>query len=136
MRRPRPESAAVRTTTAPGFMSDSRGDAMDQRWSTRTPVVMDVDLLFNGQEVACKTRNVSLGGVFLELSPTAPLDALVELTFKLGAGERRTKHKMKAKVVHAEADGMGLMFRDFDAASFRALQEVVRYTQSAQERAV
>lgn len=108
---------------------------MDQRWSTRTPVAMDVDLLYNGQEVACKTRNVSLGGVFLDMVSSAPPDALVELVFKLGVGERRTKHKMKAKVIHAEADGVGLMFRDFDAASFRALQEVVRYTtQTTQDR--
>lgn len=104
---------------------------MEQRWSTRTPVTMDVDLIYDGEEIACKTRNVSLGGVFLDASPVAPVDAVVELTFKLGVGERRTKHKMKARVVYAASGGMGLMFRDFDSASFRSLQELVRYTQSA-----
>lgn len=106
---------------------------MEQRWSTRTPVKLNVDVAYDDKEVEdCVTRDIGMGGVFLEMAQLVPAtDTMVELTFKVGPTDRRTRHKLKAKVVRAASDGIGLMFRDFDAGSFRALQEVLRYTQGA-----
>jgi len=103
---------------------------MEQRWSTRTPVKLDVDMAYEDKEEDCSTRDIGMGGVFLEMgSILPPVDTMVELIFKVGATDKRTKHKIKAKVVRVAYDGIGLMFRDFDAGTFRALQEVLRYTQ-------
>jgi hypothetical protein len=71
-----------------------------------------------------------MGGVFLEMGRLFPaVDTMVELVFKVGPTDKRTKYKIKAKVVRVADDGIGLMFSDFDAGTFRALQEVLRYTQ-------
>jgi hypothetical protein len=104
---------------------------MEQRWSTRTPVKLDVDVVYDNRDVEESiTRDICMGGVFVEMGRTVPpLDAMAEITFKVGSGDKRTKHKIKAKVVRIADDGVGLMFRDFDAGSFRALQEILRYTQ-------
>ena len=106
---------------------------MEQRWSTRTPVKLDVDMAYDDKELEdCSTRDIGMGGVFLEAGSSLPsVDTMVELVFKVGPSDKRTKHKIKAKVVRVADDGVGLMFRDFDAGSFRALQEVLRYTQGA-----
>ncbi|HKJ21837.1 MAG TPA: PilZ domain-containing protein [Gammaproteobacteria bacterium] len=104
---------------------------MEQRWSTRTPIRLDVDVVYADRDMEdCATRDIGMGGVFLEMTDRLPpVDTMVELTFKVGPTDRRTRHKLKAKVVRASGDGVGLMFRDFDAGSFRALQEVLRYAQ-------
>lgn len=102
---------------------------IERRWTTRTPINLDVEVLYHGAGVAaCQALDIGLGGVFLKINPDKILpDSNVELLFLLGAGESRIKHKIKAKVVRATTHGMGLMFRDFDATAFRSLQEVLRY---------
>ena len=105
---------------------------MEQRWSTRSRIALDVDLVYEGSErKGCRTRDIGLGGVFLEISrDVPPKDATVELTFRLGKDDN-TRHKIKAKVVRVSHDGVGLMFRDFDARAFRSLKELIHYTQGS-----
>ncbi|MEQ6342708.1 MAG: PilZ domain-containing protein [Gammaproteobacteria bacterium] len=102
---------------------------MERRWTARAPIYLDVGLFFHGQEISvCKTRDIGLGGVFLESAqPLLPKEAQVELIFMLGSGEQRIKHKIRAKVARLTEEGMGLVFRDFDATAFRSLQEVMRH---------
>ena len=102
---------------------------IERRWTTRTPINLDVEVLCHGAGLAvCKALDIGLGGVFLKITPDELLlDSNVELFFLLGAGESRIKHKIKAKVVRTTPHGMGLMFRDFDATAFRSLQEVLGY---------
>lgn len=102
---------------------------IERRWTTRTPINLDVEVLSHGAGIAaCKALDIGLGGVFLKINPDEiPPDSNVELFFVLGAGESRIKHKIKAKVVRSTPHGMGLMFRDFDATAFRSLQEVLHY---------
>ncbi len=104
---------------------------MEQRWSTRSRIALDVDLIFEGTErKGCRTRDIGLGGVFLEINKEAPSkDSMVELTFRLGKGAESAEHKIMAKVVRVSHDGVGLMFRDFDARAFRSLKELIHYTQ-------
>ena len=103
---------------------------MEHRWSLRTPVALEVDLIYeSASELSCKTRDIGLGGVFLEgdTATMPPKNANVELNFILNSGETTTKHKIKARVVRTADDGIGLMFRDFDVGAFRSLQEVLRH---------
>ena len=102
---------------------------IERRWTTRTPINLDVEVLCHGAGLAvCKALDIGLGGVFLKINPDEiPPDPNVELFFLLGAGESRIKHKIKAKVVRATPGGIGVMFKDFDATAFRSLQEVLRY---------
>jgi len=108
---------------------------MEQRWSTRTRVKLDVDLSGQGlEEGKYQTRDIGLGGVFLEMTRNAPAqDTLVELTFDFEQGTAGGRHKIKCKVVRVEEDGIGLMFRDFDANAFRALRELVNHWQARQD---
>lgn len=103
---------------------------MEHRWSLRTPIELDVDLIResgSGHE-AFKTRDIGLGGVFLEGGGAYPeKNTNVELNFILTTDEGDMKHRIKARVVRIADDGIGLMFRDFDVGAFRSLQEVLRY---------
>lgn len=106
---------------------------MERRWTERTSMNVPVDLSYAGvQTEACRTRDIGLGGVFVELPEGADLAAEtpVELTFKLGTGPHFTKHRINARVVRVSGDGVGMMFRDFDAIAFRSLQEVLLYNQN------
>ncbi|MFQ5470433.1 MAG: PilZ domain-containing protein [Gammaproteobacteria bacterium] len=117
---------------------------MEQRWSPRTNVNIDVDLHVNGEEITgCKTRDIGMGGVFVETHNCLPNDEKeVELIFNLIAdsnvsgdmpsysSDKNAIHALKATVVRITDDGLGLMFRDFDANAFRSLQMILHYAQT------
>ena len=106
---------------------------MERRWTERTSINVPVDLSYAGvQTEECRTRDIGLGGVFVVLPETVNLmeETSVELTFKLGATPHLTKHRINARVVRVSGDGVGMMFRDFDAIAFRSLQEVLLYNQN------
>jgi hypothetical protein len=106
---------------------------MERRWTERTSINVPVDISYGGvQTEDCRTRDIGLGGVFVELPGGANLagETAVELTFKLGTSPNVTKHRINARVVRATGDGVGMMFRDFDAIAFRSLQEVLLYNQN------
>ena len=108
----------------------------ERRWTERTPMNIPVDLSYAGTHAGeCRTRDIGLGGVFVEAPGTLDLapETPVELIFKLGAGDRLTKHRINARVVRVTDGGIGMMFRDFDATAFRSLQEVLRYKQGEAE---
>ena len=105
---------------------------MERRWTERTLINVPVDLSYAGTQAGgCRTRDIGLGGVFVEVPKEVNLaeETSVELTFKLGAGADLTKHRINARVVRVSEDGVGMMFRDFDAIAFRSLQEVLLYKQ-------
>ncbi len=96
---------------------------------TRTAVKFAVDIYCEGYEPAsCLTTDISFGGVFLELNQRAlPVEATVDLVFHCEAvGGDVARHKLPAKVVRVTESGVGVMFRDFDAAAFRSLREIFR----------
>lgn len=101
---------------------------MERRWTTRTSIALPVEVLCEGgATLHCLTENIGLGGIFVR----APRDAMapgqqVELTFSLAAGATPEQHRLRAKVVRATDEGIGLMFRDFDATAFRSLQRVMK----------
>ena len=107
---------------------------MEQRWTQRSQVDLEVDVLYDrGETRGCRTRDICLGGVFVKLPRDLipPQDAPVELLFSFGHGENLTKHRIKAKVVRITEEGAGLMFRVFDVGTFRSLQELFRHRAEA-----
>jgi len=105
---------------------------IEQRWSQRRAVVLGVDVFDHGSLlVSCRSRDVGLGGVFLEAEGGQfKHDQDVELFFSLGE-DGSTKHKLKAKVVRVFDQGAGFVFKDFDTSSFRSLQEIMRHSVTA-----
>ncbi|MDH5694162.1 MAG: PilZ domain-containing protein [Gammaproteobacteria bacterium] len=106
---------------------------VEQRWSQRKIVSIEVDVVDNGVKIArSKTRDVGLGGVFLELDEIAHAPEqgqALELEFLITRSEDETiRHRLSAKVVRVEMDGIGLVFTEFDTSTFRALQEIMRFT--------
>ncbi len=103
---------------------------MEQRWSPRTRADLDVDLSFRGEIVSdCKVKNIGMGGLFVEVEKEFPRDTVVELKFKIKAAGKDTKHRLRATVARSSDNGLGMMFCDFDAGTFRSLQEVLHYVQ-------
>jgi len=101
---------------------------MERRWTTRTKLDIDVDVLLNGTvSIQCKTGDIGLGGVYLNILADTPLTKgdTVELTFKLNL-HRSEECKLRAKVIRLTEQGAGLMFKDFDAIAFRSLQQVMK----------
>jgi len=106
---------------------------MERRWTERTPIDVPVDLSYAGMQTGeCRARDIGLGGVFVALPKEISLaeETPVELTFILGEGGHVTKHHINARVVRVSQEGVGMMFRDFDAVTFRSLQEVLRYKEN------
>lgn len=110
-------------------MEMSAANIVEQRWSQRRDVSLGVDVLQNGEVVAsCHSKDVGLGGVFVQTDSRKLLaDSDYELCFSLGQKDM-AKQKLKAKIVRVSHDGFGFMFKDFDTNSFRALQEIMRFS--------
>ncbi|HEY5603737.1 MAG TPA: PilZ domain-containing protein [Gammaproteobacteria bacterium] len=103
---------------------------MENRWSDRRELRLDVDVFRNGEKLcSCQSRDVGLGGVFLNLQPAHPIgqDDTVELVFHLLSGDRPVKHSLRARIVRVTHEGVGLKFHEFDTGVFRSLQEIMGY---------
>ncbi|MCI0507633.1 MAG: PilZ domain-containing protein [Gammaproteobacteria bacterium] len=103
---------------------------MENRWSDRRELRLDVDVFRNGEkQCSCRSRDVGLGGAFLDLEPAHSMgqDDTVELVFHLFTGEREVKHSLRARIVRITQEGVGLKFHEFDTSVFRSLQEIMSY---------
>ena len=103
---------------------------MENRWSDRRELQLDVDVFRDGAKVcSCQSRDVGLGGAFLDMQSSEPLaeDENLELVFHLMSEKNPIKHNLHAKVVRVTNDGVGLKFHDFDTSVFRSLQEIMSY---------
>lgn len=106
------------------------GGNMEHRWSDRRELRLTVDVLRQGEMLfSCESRDVGLGGTFLDLGPKQSMDPDmdVELIFHLLTGQREVKHALRARVVRVSDHGAGLRFHEFDTSVFRSLQEIMSY---------
>jgi hypothetical protein len=84
------DDGVTETSTAPGRAAAPASDGADQRAHLRFDKMFAVrveSLLFG--EIYCVARNISAGGVFLELSDPLPLGSTVRVCFPVpdGSGE-------------------------------------------------
>ena len=110
-------------------MSDkhiSKRMSSEHRWSARTLQHLDVALFNNKMSrLPVRTRNISLGGMFIETGISLPVNASVTLGFTLQAGERVSHHRLAAFVVRLSEDGLGLMYEHLDDETVRSMREIL-----------
>lgn len=85
-----------------------------QRVHERYPIRLPVTVLHDGVAYATETRNISLGGIFVDLVSSIPFGAPVRVVFRLPA--LKEDSEVDATVRWKQPDGLGLQF-----GSLRAL---------------
>jgi len=93
---------------------------MKERRLERTPVSLFVGLGQEGEPPG-RTRNISLGGVFLETKKRPDVASLVDLWFVWG----EETFVGKARVVHHADDGIGVAFVEPEPDFLKALAEIL-----------
>lgn len=109
--------------------------AIERRQSMREPATFDATLSYPPLGLLrSKVRDISLDGMFVETGPIAlHANTPVEVTVRLQKGNPREAYRLRALVVRVARDGAGLMFGDFDDATFRAVRDLLRKTTAAGE---
>lgn len=90
---------------------------MEHRCAERKPLELDVVLSYRALGfVQGRTRDVSLGGVFVETGCIQlPVNAVVQASFMLTPDSGAVRScSTEAMVVHGNENGSGLMFNDLD----------------------
>lgn len=101
-----------------------------QRWSMRLPLELDVALYGDGARVlAARTRNVSLGGMFVQTFEPLFLGAGIVAAFGFRHLDDRTYYRLPATVVRVGEDGVGLMFNRFDVETVRSLRHSLYFAE-------
>ena len=98
---------------------------MEKRWSLRKSIQLDVVLHHDTVgAIKCKTRDISLEGMFIEIDNQAlPIEDPVYLDFILQNDDNKLHH-IRAKVVRTTGNGMGVMFREFNPRISHFLRDV------------
>jgi len=97
---------------------------VEKRRQNRSEIAVPVALVHRQQEVGgLRTRNISLGGVLIEAGDYAPprVGETVTLVFADGGGERR----LQGRVTRSGAEGVALVFQEFDLEDFDFLQRLM-----------
>ncbi len=105
---------------------------MEQRSCLRSAVKIPV-LLDNigAGDIRCASRDVGMGGMFLEAnSPSLSKGEEVQVVFSLPTEKGGRDHYLTARVARVEKDGVGVTFFNPDTATFRTLQELLKYSKS------
>lgn len=100
----------------------------ESRWSRRRAAILLVELAVGSTRwTDAKTRDVGLGGVFIEIAGNQPVvGSDIDIFFLLRHTGTPARYRLRARVVRRAEDGVGVTFRDFDTHAFRTLQEVLR----------
>ena len=106
---------------------------MERRWNTRRQLQLDMALLYDGLGIVrCRTRDISLAGVFIETGAiTLPHNADIEVVLDGGGRPSRPACRLPAQVVRVGEDGVGARFRDLEAKSLNFLQGLLGDDESA-----
>ena len=97
---------------------------VERRQYRRVKLVTQVHCEAPERDEIMVTRNVSLGGMFINVKFPLPLDSELSLTFRLDPA--RPAIACRAKVMFSRAGlGMGIQFLDLSAEAHQTLQEFV-----------
>ena len=99
---------------------------MEHRWNTRTPVEVGVTVNFSQLGlIAARTRDLSLGGAYLETnSVNLGKHSVLEIVFP----NRKKQNQMvnlPATVVRADDSGVAVQFTDFNPDGIATLTELM-----------
>ncbi len=102
---------------------------MENRWVQRQPT--DCEVIMESPQtgqIYAHARDISLGGMFLVTvtdTDTPPLESLVDLEFTLQRAGLSVHHHLTGQVVHVSAEGIGVMFCDFDSGTLRSMRKTL-----------
>jgi len=100
---------------------------IDNRWSPRQQVTLDITLHASGQfPFSGVVRNVSLGGLFVEADTTRlPGDAEVYVAFALRTNTGTQYHRMPARNIRQNGNGAALLFTALDTRVIHDLRRLL-----------
>jgi hypothetical protein len=101
------------------FVSQDLGRRAQQRYEVQLPV----SLTYQDQVIDTTTRNISLGGMFLELDPAIPFGAVVHLQFVLPDLDQSVVVDAHVRWVQPGV-GVGVQFAGLRAREVWALQKL------------
>ncbi len=84
----------------------------ERRDTPRIPFVLDATITGGGyHSQPCRTRDISLSGVFVQFRGTKPVpEGSVELAVNVPSAAPRRTRQFHAQIVHTSTDGVGLLF--------------------------
>lgn len=102
-------------------------ELIENRCSQRRPMSLDVVLNYHSLGlVQGKTRNLSMGGMFVEMGRIQlPVHAQVDVSLILENKGCCTPPRFEAVVVHDKEAGIGLMFNPPDPAGQDVLRQII-----------
>lgn len=105
---------------------------MDQRWSERIPVNLEVLLDYPSLGlIRAKARDINLNGMFIDTGQIAlAADEALAVTFVIDGGIDKKPYNLKAKVIHTANRGVGVRFWNLDAETAQSIKKFV-YLQNA-----
>jgi len=106
---------------------------MEHRWSDRRSSSLEVLLFRNNiPVVTCKTRNISIYGVFVITGPVRyERNSVLEVEFVLSTKGRKKRYRIPAYVIHQSKEGLGLMFRDENPETTNFIKNVIQEVSGA-----
>jgi len=101
---------------------------MENRYSKRVPVVMDVLLFHNNIPVVhCKTHNIGTDGMFVVSgSLSYPTDTIVKVEFCADSQQGPEYYSLPAMVIHQSNSGLGLMLPGGESLPMQEWRKVVK----------
>ena len=102
----------------------------EQRKSARRSIALKAILYpSEGTPFIGTIQDISFSGMFVEARvKTPPVNTPISLSFRLGDGDERNQYRMSAVVARSTADGMGLVFDDYDESTVTSLRRVYHET--------
>ena len=98
----------------------------NKRLHERFPVALDVSFEFEGRRAQGRSRDISLGGMFIETPSPLPYGTSVVIEVKLPA--MNSPAKLQATVRWSGREGMGVQFGTLRAKETWAINQLVRST--------
>ena len=101
---------------------------MENRYSKRVPIVMDVLLFHNNIPVIhCKTNNIGTDGMFINTdSLNYPTDTILKIEFSKTEKQPTEYFSLPAMVVHQSKSGLGLMLPGGESVPMQEWRKIVK----------
>lgn len=117
------KSVAPKSGACDRRVSETRPRARETRGNQRVDVALEVEIEHGGRSWSCTSKNVSLGGVFVETTELAPFGATVTIVIPLPG----LRARVEAFVRWTSAEGMGLQFAPMGARETHALTQLLAH---------
>ena len=98
---------------------------VEKRWSDRRSISTDVKVVFHNRTYYARTRDIGLGGMFIDLNYVLiPRDAKIRIIM-LEYRTRESYITFDTRVTYVTPQGYGLEFSGLQVDDFRDLQEIL-----------